>query len=235
MTFQEIMDALEANGSEQTKKTLKQHGAKEPFFGVKVAFLKTIVRKVKKNHELSLRLYATGNSDAMYLAGLIAEPQKMNKNTLRLWVKQAYWYMISEYTVAWVTAESKYTIELAAEWIKSEDEFIAAAGWATLSSYVSITPNEEIDMKLFANFLDRIPTSIHSAPNRVRYTMNGFIIALGSYVTAFTQKAMDVAEIVGKVTVNMGKTSCKVPEAKGYITKVKQKGKLGEKRKTAVC
>lgn len=30
---------------------------------------KEILKKTKKNHELSLELFATGNSDAMYLAG----------------------------------------------------------------------------------------------------------------------------------------------------------------------
>lgn len=40
-------------------------------FGVKVGDMKTIVKKVKVNYELSLlELFDTGNSDAMYLAGL---------------------------------------------------------------------------------------------------------------------------------------------------------------------
>ena len=53
------------------------HGAKEPFFGVKVGDLKKILKKTKKNHELSLELYKTGNSDAMYLAGLMADEKKI--------------------------------------------------------------------------------------------------------------------------------------------------------------
>ena len=71
MQFQEIMQQLEQFGNETTKRIYKNHGAKEPLFGVKVGGLKKIVKKVKKNHELSLQLYDTGNSDAMYLAGLI--------------------------------------------------------------------------------------------------------------------------------------------------------------------
>lgn len=45
MSFDEIMQALEENGSEQMKKVLMNHGEKEPFFGVKITFLKTTVRK----------------------------------------------------------------------------------------------------------------------------------------------------------------------------------------------
>ena len=118
MTFNEVMTELEAMGNEQTKKVLTRHGAKEPFFGVKVGDLKKIVKKVKKNHELSLALYETGNSDAMYLAGLIADKNQITKVQLQDWAEKAYWYMICEYTVPWLTAESPYGHELAMEWIE---------------------------------------------------------------------------------------------------------------------
>ena len=52
--------------------------------------------------------------------------------------------------------------------------------------------------------MGRVAKSIHKAPNRVRYTMNGFIIAVGSYVAALTDKAVAVAKKVGKVSVDVG-------------------------------
>ncbi len=48
MTAKEILIELEKNGDVQTKNTLLKHGAREPFFGVKVAHLKNILKKVKK-------------------------------------------------------------------------------------------------------------------------------------------------------------------------------------------
>lgn len=113
MQFKEVMLELESMGSESTRKTYLRHGAPDSFFGVKVGDLKTIVKKLKKNHALSLELYRSGNSDAMYLAGLIADEKKINKEELEEWARLASWYMISEYTVAWVAAESKFGWELA--------------------------------------------------------------------------------------------------------------------------
>jgi 3-methyladenine DNA glycosylase AlkD len=95
MTSQEILSELESYGSQSIKNVLIKHGAKEPFFGVKVGDLKGIQKKIKKNYELSLDLFATGNSDAMYLAGLIADDKKMTKTDLQNWVENAYWYMLS--------------------------------------------------------------------------------------------------------------------------------------------
>lgn len=235
MTKEQVLTELEKFGNENTKRTFLRHGAKEPFFGVRVGDMKKIVKKTKKDHELSLELYNTGNSDAMYLAGLIADEEKITKKDLQNWVKKAYWYMISEYTVAWVAAESKYGWELALEWIGSKEEQIASAGWATLSSLVSIKQDEELDIPKLGELLQHIRTNIHHAPNRVRYTMNGFVISAGGYVVELTGQALSVAEEIGKVSVDMGGTACKVPLAPDYIKKIVDRGRIGKKRKMARC
>ena len=229
------MLALSKFGNEQTKKIFTRHGAREPFYGVKVGDLKTLVKKIKTDHHLALELYETGNSDAMYLAGLIADENLVTREELQHWVRNAYWYMLSEYTVAWLAAESQYGWELALEWIESDEEGMASSGWSTLSNLVSLMPDEELDQEKLLALLDSVARDIHQSHNRVRYTMNGFVIAVGSYVEALTKKANEVAAIIGKVTVDMGGTSCKVPLATEYIKKIGAKGTIGKKRKSARC
>ncbi len=235
MTAEEVVEELRSMGSESTKNTLIKHGAREPFFGVKVEDLKKIQKRVKTDYQLALDLYDTGISDAMYLAGLIADDAKMTKKDLRHWAKNAYWYMISEYTVPWVASGGNYGREIGLEWIDSKTENIAASGWSTLSCLVSIKPDAELDLAEVKSLLDRVANTIHQQPNRVRHTMNGFLIAVGCYVHPLVEDAKRVATSVGKVSVNMGETACKVPLALEYIKKVEDRGSLGKKRKTAKC
>jgi hypothetical protein len=121
------------------------------------------------------------------------------------------------------------------EWIESDQEFIASAGWATLSSLVSIKSDDDLNLKTLDALIDRAGREIHSAQNRVRYSMNGFVIATGSYVKALTEKALRISKDIGKVNVDMGGTACKVPLATQYIQKVIDRGNLGKKRKMARC
>jgi 3-methyladenine DNA glycosylase AlkD len=235
LTYNEVMESLQEMGSESIKNIFLKHGAQEPFFGVKVEDLKQIQKKVKKDYELSLKLFESGNSDAMYLAGLIADENKMTKEDLQKWVKLASWQMISEYSVAWIAAESKFGYELGLEWIESEEEKIATSGWATLSSLVSIKNDNDLNINKLQELLLKIGDTIHQAPNRVRYTMNGFVIAVGSFVRELSDLAMETAQKIGKVNVMMGGTACKVPSAPEYIQKVKDKGYLGKKKKMARC
>lgn len=235
MNATDVLKELEGYGNEATKRTLIKHGAKEPFFGVKVQDLKKILKKTKKNHELSLELYATGNSDAMYLAGLMADEKQITKEQLQEWVKGAYWSYLSEYAVPWVAAETSFGFELGLEWIESDSETTASAGWSTLAYYAAVNTDDKLDIQAYINLLERAEREIHNAPNRVRYTMNGFVIAIGSYIEALTEKSKVVAENIGKVHVDVGGTACKVPLATTYIDKVIAKGNVGKKRKTARC
>lgn len=235
MTVEDIMKKLEAMGSEQTKKTFMRHGAPGPLFGVKIGDLKKLVKDVKKDQALARGLYETGNSDAMYLAGLTVNPKMMDKETLQAWAKKANWYALAEYTVAGVAAESPYALELAREWMQSSDEMIAACGWSTYANYVSITKDEDLDLEEIRRLLQQIAATIHSEKNRVRYTMNMFVIVVGSYVRPLHEEAVRVAEAIGKVEVHMGQTACKLPDAMPYIEKTVAAGKLGTRKKTCIC
>lgn len=235
MTAQEILIELEKMGDLQTKNTLMKHGAKEPFFGVKVADLKKILKKTKKNHELSLELYATGNSDAMYLAALMADEKQITEAQLNDWVEKAYWYYLSEFAVPWVAGESAFGFKLGLQWITSEKEGVAAAGWGTLAYHAGMHPDQELDLNKYSELLDTVAANIGQAKNRVKYAMNSFVISIGSYIKELTPKALEVSEKIGKVEVTLASTACKVPLAKEYIQKVADSGNAGKKRKSCRC
>jgi 3-methyladenine DNA glycosylase AlkD len=235
MTLSEVMTELQKLGTEQTKKTWTNHGAKGAFWGVKIGDMKVIQKKIKHNYELALALYNTGNADAMYFAGLISEPKKMTKKDLSHWAKTATWHMLSEYTVAWTAAESNFGRELAMEWIDSDDELVASAGWSTYSNLLALKKDEELDEKEIKSLLQRIGKTVHQQANRVKYTMNCFLISVGAYYLPLNEEAKKVAKAIGKVSVNMGGTACKVPEVIPYIEKIEAMGRVGKKKKTVFC
>jgi 3-methyladenine DNA glycosylase AlkD len=235
VTAEEIVAELKPLGADSCKNVLLKHGIKEPVFGVKIEYLKKFQKKIKKDYRLALDLYETGIYDAMYLAGLIADDDKMTKKDLNRWVEKANCDSLCNYTVAWVTAHSPHGWELAREWIESKKESVANCGWATLGGLVAITDDSELDLTELKQLLKRIQTTIHQQPNRVRYTMNGFVIAVGSYVQALTDTALQTAAKVGLVKVDMGDTACKIPDAAQYIEKARARGSIGKKKKTLKC
>ncbi len=235
-TVDEIMQELKALGSEQTVKTFARHGAPvDKMFGVKVGDLKKVVKKIKGDQELALKLYATGNSDAMYLAGLVANGSKMSTKTLNDWAKQATWYMISDYTVAWVASENPNGFKLALKWITSKQELVASAGWSTLGAIASLQSDDQLDLKTYTELLGQVESRIHASTNRVKSAMNHFVIAVGCFIAPLHKAAVATAKRIGEVEVDVGDTSCQVPFAPDYIAKTIARNGIGKKRTTAKC
>jgi 3-methyladenine DNA glycosylase AlkD len=234
MTLEQILAELKELGTAQTKKTWMTHGASEPCFGVKVEDMKKIQKRIKMDYQLAMDLYDTGIADAQYLAGLIADDARMTKNDLQRWVKNSTWQMVGKYTVPWVTSSSRYGRELALKWIDSRDEAIASSGWQTYSSLVAIKKDEELDLTEIQVLLDRVAQSIHQQPNRVKYVMNGFVIAVACYVKPLHTIAVDTANGIGKVAVELV-VACKIPFAPDAIQKFAARSAIGKKRKSPKC
>ena len=234
-TVSQVMTELKQNGSEQTRKTMIRHGVPEHTFGVKIGDLRKIAKKIKGNQELACELYETGHYDAMYLAGIVADGSQMTKKQLECWAKAASCCMLSEYAVPGVAAESPHARDLALKWIRSRKELVATCGWNTYAGILATTPDDELDLDEVQQLLDRVVNEIDTAPNKVRYTMNGFVISVGAYVKPLLKQAKRVARKIGVVSVDMGDTACKVPLATEYIQKIEAAGRVGKKRKTLKC
>uniref|UniRef100_A0A7C2JZN2 DNA alkylation repair protein n=1 Tax=Schlesneria paludicola TaxID=360056 RepID=A0A7C2JZN2_9PLAN len=236
LTASDVLAELASLGNESTKKMLmKNHGVREPCFGVKIGDMKPIQKRIKTDYQLALDLYATGNYDAMYLAGLIADDARMTKKDLQKWADQAYGGALPGCTVAWVAAGSPHGWELALKWIDSAKAHVAEAGWCTLSSQVALKPDAELDLPALRQLVDRVRKTIHQSPDRIRHAMNGFLISVGGYVPSLTALAIQTGEKIGPVTADLGDNQCQTPFAPDYIRKIEQRGTLGKKRKTVKC
>jgi 3-methyladenine DNA glycosylase AlkD len=231
------MAELKKKGSEKTRKIYARHGmATDNMFGVSVADLKVVAKNIKGQQVLARELYETGNLDAMYLAGMVADGAQMTERELNAWAEgAANLQMISEYTVAWVTVDNPKAREIALQWIKSKKEHIASSGWCTYSGLVATKPDETLNLAEIEGLLKTIVKEIHKAQNRVRATMNGFVISVGTYVKPLLKQAKAAAKEIGEVSVDVGDTACKVPLATAYIEKIEAAGRVGQKRKTIRC
>jgi 3-methyladenine DNA glycosylase AlkD len=236
-TATSILAELKKRGTAQAQKTYARHGmAPEKTFGASIADLKLIAKTIKGQQRLACELYATGKMEAMYLAALVADGAKMTEKQLDQWAEDASnLRMIAEYNVPWVTVENPKARELALKWMTSKKELVASAGWSTYSGLVSVTPDDQLDLKEIEKLLATVVKEINTAANRVRYTMNNFVICVGSYVKPLSKQAKAAAKQIGNVSVDVGDTDCKIPLATACIEKVESKGRLGQKKKTIRC
>ena len=230
-----IMQELEALGKERTKKIYMSNGAHEPLFGVATGAMKPIAKKIKIDQALAEELYATGNYDAMYLAGIIADSNAMTLTDYNRWIDAAYFYMLSDYVVAVTLAEADIAQEVADQWITSGEELKMSAGWSCYCWLLGNRADVEFSESKIANMLEMVKNTIHQAPERTKSAMNNFLYTVGISYVPLHDMALEIAKKVGPVELKRDKKKSTILHAYESIQKEVEKGRLGFKRKYVRC
>lgn len=235
MDFETVMQELEALGKERTKKIYLSNGAQEPLFGVPTGAMKPIAKKIKINQPLAEELYATGNYDAMYFAGIIADPKAMSESDYDRWMDGAYFYMISDYVVAVTLSESDIAQEVADKWIASGEELRMSGGWSCYCWLLGNRKDHEFSESKISNMLDMVKNTIHDSPERTKSAMNNFIYTVGLSYLPLHEKAVETAKAVGTVEIKKDNKKSTFVNACESIQKDVDKGRIGFKRKYVRC
>ncbi|MGG3890647.1 DNA alkylation repair protein [Metabacillus fastidiosus] len=235
MDFETVMQQLESLGKERTKKIYISNGAHEPLFGVATGAMKPIAKKIKINQRLAEELYATGNYDAMYFAGIIADPKTMNESDFDRWMDGAYFYMLSDFVVSVTLSESDIAQDIADKWIASGDELRMSAGWSCYCWLLGNRKDNEFSESKISNMLDIVKDTIHDSPERTKSAMNNFLYTVGISYLPLHEKAAETAMEVGTVEVKRDKKKNSFLNVYESIQKEIDRGKLGFKRKNVRC
>lgn len=235
MDFEMVMQELETLGKERIKKTYISNGAHEPLFGVATGAMKPIAKKIKINQRLAEELYATGNYDAMYFAGIIADPKAMNESDFNRWMDGAYFYMLSDYVVAVTLSESDIAQDVADKWIASGNELRMSAGWSCYCWLLGNRQDNEFSETKISNMLDIVKNSIHDSPERTKSAMNNFLYTVGISYLPLHEKTVETAKEIGTVEVKRDKKKSSFLNAYESIQKEMDRGRIGFKRKYVRC
>lgn len=233
--FETVMKELEALGKERTKKSYVSNGANEPVFGVATGAMKPMAKQIKKDQPLAEQLYATGNYDAMYFAGVIADPNEMTAADFERWIDGAYFYMLSDYVVAVTLSESDIAQEVADNWIDSGEELKMSAGWSCYCWLLGNRKDHEFSESKISSMLDKVKNTIHDSPERTKSAMNNFLYTVGISYVLLTEKAIEVSKEVGVVEVKRDNKKSSFLNAYESIQKDVEKGRVGFKRRYVRC
>ena len=235
MDFESVMQELEALGKERMKKIYLSNGAHEPLFGVTTGSMKPMSKKIKLNQALAEELYATGNYDAMYFAGVISDPKVMTESDFDRWIDAAYFYMLSDFVVAVTLSESDIAQEVADKWIASGEELRMSAGWSCYCWLLGNRPDTEFSEYKISTMMEIVKNTIHHSPNRTKASMNNFLFTVGVSFAPLHEQALAIAKEVGIVEIQRQNKKNSFLNAHESIQKQVEKGRIGFKRKYVRC
>jgi len=219
MNATSVLRELEGLGNEQTRKTYRRHGVRGEAYGVNYAPLGRLAKRLKTDHALAEKLWASGNHDARILATMIADPAATTGVELDKWIREVDNYVLAD-ALAGLVSRTPVARKKMEKWTRSTHEWVGRIGWAILAR-LAMADSTLTDSD-YERYLEEIERRIHGSRNRVRDAMNMAVIAIGLRSAAFEKKAVGAAKRIGRVEVDHGETGCKTPDAVEYITKVKR-------------
>ena len=216
MNLNDLLEQLEKLGTAQNRKVYSRHGIGEKMYGVSFANLKKLAKSIKNDNTIAEELWQTGNHDARVLATLCSNPKTITETTVDHWVDDLDNYVITD-SFSGLVSKTPFLQQKMEEWVTSDDEWKATAGW-NLMAHLAMNAKDLPD-DYFEKYLDIIEKDIHESKNRVRYSMNSALIAIGIRNGDLKEQATARAKRIGTVHVDHGETGCKTPDAVPYMEK----------------
>lgn len=221
------MKALEAAGSEATRRASVRHGVAGAQFGVSHAVLARLVKQAGSDTALARELWKTGNHDARVLATMVADGATLPIAELDQWGREVANKAASDAVgrLAGLVPGAKETI---LSWTKSPDEWIGRAGWMGVAAMASApVPPPETELEGFISSLEK---GIHRTKNHVKDARLCLLIAIGSLSDALEARALAVARRIGPIDVDHGDTACETPDPLSYIPKARGHRRAQERK-----
>lgn len=219
MTPKEALQRLKKAGTAQNRKVYARHGVTGEQFGVSFGELGKLRKTIGTDDALAEELWNSGNHDARILATQIADPGAATRKRLDTWIRDIDNYVTADAFSAYV-ARTKHALACAEKWTKAKKEWVSTVGWNLVTQWLANAKAEAtLEKAALEAKIATIEKTIHGAANRVRYAMNGALIAIGTYASGLEKKAIAAAKRIGPVDVDHGETGCKTPDAATYIPK----------------
>ena len=223
MNLKETLSKLEALGDAKRRAHNVKFGAgKLKQFGVAMGDIRTLAKKIKTDHELSLQLWKTGNIDAQLLAILIMKPKQLSAKELDKMVRTARFSGVADWLNAYIVkeqpAEDKETLRL--KWMEDDDGWAARAGWNLTASKIAMSAKEGTDGLDLPALLDRIESEMADAPQEAQWTMNAALASIGIHHSKHRKRAIAIGEKLGIYRDYPCSMGCTSPFAPIWITEM---------------
>lgn len=188
-----LLDELEAMGSEKDRAGMACYGIKtDDAFGVSVYELRRLAKPLRRDHELALALWATGNHEARLLAAFVDDPARVDEAQMESWVLDLDSWDVCDQLTCDLFYQTALAYEKARAWAARDEEFVKRAAFALMAGLAwhdKTAPDEQI-----LAFLPLIEAHADDPRNFVKKAVNWALRNIGKRDAACNAAAIACAE-----------------------------------------
>jgi len=160
--------------------------------GVSMPILRTIAKKIGKNHKLAIALWKTGIHEARILAGIIDDPKRVTEAQMDAWIQDFDSWDVCDQVSMNVFDKTPYAYIKAKEWTSHNLEFERRAGFALMAA-LAVHDKKAKDGD-FIQFFPLIEKYADDGRNFVKKAVNWALRQIGKRNPTLCKRALLVAE-----------------------------------------
>jgi 3-methyladenine DNA glycosylase AlkD len=198
MEFKEILAELKSKANPKAVEGMKRFGIKNPkAFGVSSSDMKTLVKKIGKNHQLAQQLWEVDMLDTRAIALSIDDPRMVTEEQMETWVKDFDSWAICDGCCLYLFRKTPFAYQKCFEWSERKEEYVKRAGFvmmAVLSVHDKKAPDEK-----FEQFFPIIKRGATDERHFVKKGVNWALRAIGKRNLNLNKKAIETAKEIKKM------------------------------------
>ena len=191
-TAAEIVAHLRALGSEENRQGMRRYGIRiERALGISHGVQRDIARKIKRNHERAFELWASGITEAQFIASVTADPKRFTKADARRWAAEFdSWDIVDGVSDLFV--DTDHWRELIVEFAADGREFVRRTAFAMIAW--SVVHRKKEPDETFVTFLPLIEARSEDERNFVKKAVNWALRSIGKRNAGLNEAALKLAE-----------------------------------------
>lgn len=232
MNLSEVLALLDAERDERGMKHWEKLGsgtAGMKSYGIGLSRLRKLAKQIGRNRELARALWKSDVYDARVIALLIDDPARVTRAQAEEQVEELAGGMLAHVFASCdaTLAKTPFAVELADEWVRSDDPVRRDCGYGLLYEASKLTGKKAPPEEFFLAHVERISKKIATEPERVRLAMGAALMGIGKRSAVLNRAALKVARAVGPIEFTSASGACEPFDIAKHLTSDRLKEKLG--------
>ncbi|EEW49713.1 hypothetical protein HMPREF0290_1636 [Corynebacterium efficiens YS-314] len=212
-TGADTLRTLEALADPKILAVNERHGDDH---AVNLTKLRAVAKDLKKNQELALRLWDSGDTAGRLVSLLICRPKEFSTDQLDSMIREARTPKVTDWLINYVVKKHPDWDELRRHWLADPDDAVRAAGWSLNTFAITAAPSQ-IDPD---SLLKSIESDMADASPRLQWNMNETLANIGIEHPDLRQRAIDIGERLGVLRDYPTPPNCTSPFAPIWIEEI---------------
>ena len=160
--------------------------------GISVGQLRTLAKRIGRNHALSGELWSSGIFEARLLAAFVAEPARVTRRQANAWARDFECWADCDGLCIHLFRKTPFAHELALAWSRRRGELVKRAGF-TMMATLAVHDKKAGD-EVFCDYLVRVEEEAQDERHNVKKGVNWALRQIGKRNRRLNREAIRVAK-----------------------------------------